>query len=100
MVGAWTIGMFIKISLFLYMATISLVQLLGLKNRRNLIIPMAIVIFMITLKTDILKSVVVFNLIEYYLPYINLIFMFGIPTVVLATFFLKRTIAAKSDCNH
>jgi spore germination protein KB len=100
MVGAWNIGMFIKISLFLYLATISLVQLLGLKNRKVLIIPIAIVIFMITLKTDILKSVVVFNLIEYYVPYINLIFMFGIPTVGLAIFFLKRTITAKSDCNN
>lgn len=100
MVGAWNIGMFIRISLFLYLATMSLVQVLGLKIRKALIIPMAIVIFMITLKTDILKSVVVFNIIEYYIPYINLIFMFGIPVVVLGMFFLKRNVNAKSDCNN
>lgn len=97
-VAAWNIGMFLKISLFLYLATISLVQLLGLKKRKVLIIPMVIIIFATTLKTDILKSVIVFNIIEHYVPYINLIFMFGIPVVMLAMFFLKN-MNVKSGCN-
>ncbi|MCE5285568.1 MAG: endospore germination permease [Pelosinus sp.] len=98
-VGAWNIGMFVKISLFLYLATISLVQVLGLRKRKVLIIPLAIVLFITALKTNILKSVIVFHIIEYYVPYINLIFMFVIPVVALVMFFLKKTINAKSNCN-
>jgi len=100
MVGAWNVGMFMKISLWLYLATMGLVQVLGLKRRKVLIIPMAIVIFMTALKTDIIKSVVVFYILEYYVPNINLIFIFGIPAIVLVMFFLKKTMKMKSDCNR
>ena len=98
-VAAWNIGMFLKISLLLYLATLSFVQVWGLKNRKVLIIPMIILIFIFALKTDILKSVIVFEIMEYYIPFINLIFMFGFPVVVLAMFFLKKTMKMKSDCN-
>jgi len=61
---------------------------------------MGIVIFITALKTEILKSVIVFNIIEYYVPYINLIFMFVVPVFALAIFFLKRTMNIKIDCNR
>jgi len=86
-VAIWNIGMFVKISLMLYLAILCLVQVLGLTNRKVLIIPMGIVIFITALKTEILSSVVVFNIIEYYVPYISLIFMFVIPVIALAIFF-------------
>jgi spore germination protein (amino acid permease) len=97
-VAAWNIGMFLRISLMLYLATISFVQTWGVKKRNVLILPMIIFIFLITLKTDILKSVIVFKIMDY-LPFINLIFMFGIPVIVLGMFFLKKAMKAKSNCN-
>jgi spore germination protein (amino acid permease) len=99
-VAAWNISMFVKISLMIYLAILCFVQVFGLTNRKVLIIPMVIVIFITALKTEILSSVVVFNLIEYYVPYINLIFMFGIPVIALAIFFLKKATNVKSDCNR
>lgn len=98
-VAAWNIGMFLKISLMIYLATISFAQVWEVKKREVLIIPMIILVFIMELKTDILKSVIVFKIIEYYIPFINLIFMFGIPVIALAVYFLKKTLKAKSDCN-
>ncbi len=98
-VAAWNIGMFLKISLMIYLATISFAQVWGVKKRKVLIIPTIILIFIMELKTDILKSAVVFKIIEYYIPSINLIFMFGIPVSALAVYFLKKTLKAKNDCN-
>ncbi|SDE91443.1 GerAB/ArcD/ProY family transporter [Sporomusa acidovorans] len=95
-VAAWNIGMFLKISLLLYLSTISIVQIFGLSRRKVLIIPMITIIFIAALKSNILTSVVVFNIMEY-IPYINLIFMFGIPVIVLTTFFLKKIISGKTD---
>jgi spore germination protein (amino acid permease) len=96
-VAAWNIGMFLKISILLYLATICLVQVFGFTKRKVLIIPMIAMIFLIVLKTDILTSYVVFSIIENYVPYINLIFMFGIPAIALALFFLKKVIMKKAD---
>jgi spore germination protein (amino acid permease) len=96
-VAAWNIGMFLKISLFIYLADISLVQLVGLKKRKSLIIPIDIVIFVIALKTEVLKSVIVFKIMEKYVPYINLVFTLGIPAVMLLVLFLKK-INTKSYC--
>jgi spore germination protein (amino acid permease) len=98
-VGAWNVGMFLKISLMLHLAIICLVQNFGLKNRKIFIIPLVIIIFITALTTDLLKSVIVFNIIETYVPYINLIFMFGIPAVALVVFFLKRTLNFRKTCN-
>lgn len=89
-VAAWNIGMFLKISLLLYLASLGFVQIWGLKSRKIVIIPIVIVIFFAALKTTILKSVIVFKIIEVYAPYINLIFIFGIPVIVLALVFLKK----------
>ncbi|CQR70688.1 Spore germination protein YndE [Sporomusa ovata DSM 2662] len=99
-VAAWNISMFVKISLMIYLAILCSVQIFGLTNRKVLIIPMGIVIFITALKTEILSSVVVFNIIEYYVPYINLIFMFGIPVIALAIFFLKKAMKVKIDCSR
>lgn len=96
-VAAWNIGMFIRISLLIYLATISLVQIFDFKHRKILIIPLVMVIFITALSTDILKSAIVFTIIKYYVPYINLIFMVGIPAVLLIIFFLKRTMKINSD---
>ncbi|MBP2653453.1 MAG: spore germination protein [Firmicutes bacterium] len=89
-VGAWNIGMFLKISLMLHLSITCLVQSFGLKNRKLLILPMILIILIAALQTDLLKSVIVFNIIRIYIPYINLIFMSGIPSLVLAIFFLKN----------
>jgi spore germination protein (amino acid permease) len=98
-VGAWNVGMFLKISLMLHLAIICLVQTFGLKYRKIFIIPLAIIIFITALTTDLLKSVIVFTIIETYVPYINLIFMFCIPTAVLAIFLLKKALNYKNTCN-
>lgn len=95
-VAAWNIGMFLKISLMLHLAIISLVQIFGFKNRNKLIIPLTIIIFVAALKTDLLKSVIVFNIIEIYVPFINLVLMAGIPGVALIVFFLRRALNAKN----
>lgn len=98
-VGAWNVGMFLKISLMLHLAIIGLVQIFGLKNRKSLITPIVIAIFIISLKTDLLKSTVVFNIIEFYVPYINLLFIFGIPSLALVLFCLKKTLKRKKTVN-
>ncbi|MEN6567075.1 MAG: endospore germination permease [Veillonellales bacterium] len=99
MVAAWNIGMFLKISFMLYLATLGFVQAGELKNRNAFIIPMAAGVFLIALKTNILKSVTVFTIIERYVPYINLVFIFGIPVVMLIMFFLKKAMKVKRNCN-
>ena len=44
LVGGWNVGMFLKISLLLYLTTISLVQVFGLEKRKVLIFPMVAVV--------------------------------------------------------
>lgn len=89
-VAAWNIGMFMKISILFYLASISFVQIFGLTKRKRVLIPMAILLFITTLKSGIIRSDVVFNVIGVYIPYINFIFMFAIPALVLTIFFLKK----------
>jgi spore germination protein (amino acid permease) len=98
-VFAWNISMFLKISLMLYLASMGLVQIFNLKNSKILIIPMVILVFASTLLSGILKSVVVFNMIEKYIPYINLIFILVIPVIAITAFFLKKNLKAKNNCN-
>lgn len=96
MVAAWNIGMFLKISFMLYLAVISFQQVWGIKNRKAVLFSMIIVVYITALKTGILKSVIVFHLMERYIPYINLIFIFGIPVIVLVIYFFKKTMNVKS----
>jgi spore germination protein KB len=98
LVGAWNVGMFLKISLLMYLTTICLVQAFGLPKRKILILPMVIVVFIITMTTDILKSVIVFSIMDY-LPYINLIFMFAIPAAMVVILFMRRVLNIKSGYN-
>jgi hypothetical protein len=95
MVGAWNVGMFLKISILLYLTSICLAQIFGLANRNVLILPLVAAVFILAMTTDILKSVVVFDIMEY-LPYINLLFMSGIPLLLLAALFLKKSLQPKS----
>lgn len=96
MVAAWNIGMFLKISFMLYLAAISFEQVWGVKNRKAVIFSMIIVVYIATLKTGILKSVIVFHLMERYVPYINIIFIFGFPAVALIIYLFKKTMKVKS----
>jgi spore germination protein (amino acid permease) len=98
-VAAWNIGMFLKISLMLYLGTMSVVQVMKVKKRKFLIAAMIVVVFLITLKSNILKSAVVFTMIEKYIPYINLLFIFAIPLIVLMIFFLRKMYKTKPGCN-
>ena len=100
LVGAWNIGMFLKISIVFYLTTIAIVQVFEFKNRKVFITPMAIIIYGIMLKSDVLKSVVVFNAIQNQTPYINLIFIFVIPVIAVAIFFLKRVIKGEETANN
>lgn len=100
LVGAWNIGMFLKISIVFYLTTIAIVQVFGFKSRKCIIMPIAIVIYGILLKSDILKSVVVFNFMRNYVFYINLTFIFVIPVIVVTVFFLRRVIKGKATANN
>lgn len=99
LVAGWNIGMFLKISMAFYCVTISTVQVFGFKNRKVIIIPMAIAIFIIILKTNILRSVIVFKFIQYYAPYVNVIFIFVIPVIALAMFFLGKAMKGRTSVN-
>lgn len=98
-VAAWNISMFAKISILFYLATISFAQIFGLKKRKRIILLMAIIIFVIAIKSGIIRSDIVFKVLEVYVPYINLTFMFVIPGLVLSIFFLKDKFKAKSKCD-
>lgn len=99
LVAAWNIGMFLRISLMLYLGTKGMAQVFGLSNHKVLILPLIIAIFLITLVTGILKSVVVFTILEKYVGFINLIFIFFIPVLVLIIFFLKKNRKSNTDYN-
>ena len=87
----WFIGLFLKFSLYLYLALLGLAQIFSLKSPRVLIIPAAMVLYIVALETPLARSVVADYLLSYrVLPYISFIAIFIIPAVMLAGYYFRR----------
>lgn len=87
----WVFGVCIKVSVNLYFASIAAAQIFKSKSNKVFIIPMAIIIFIIALATQISKSAVYNKIVSYEVfPFISFPYIFIIPLMLLIICFLRR----------
>lgn len=90
-IGGWVTGILIKFSLYFYVAALSMAQIFSVKSYKAFIIPIALVSVAVTYKAKLL-SFYVLNLITSYkvLPFINVIFIAVIPSILLVVYFFRQ----------
>ncbi len=87
---AWFIGVFIKYTLFLYCAATCLAQVLRRKSYKAFLPPLAAGTLLIALYTPLFKSVNIAYVRDEIYPYIAVPFLFAIPALTLAVYFIRR----------
>ncbi len=87
----WIFGSMLKYSLFLYLAAAGLAQVFGVKSYKAFILPIALLQFVIMLKTPLVKFDIMSLMFSYkFVHYITLPGMFAIPLLVLVVYFFRR----------
>jgi spore germination protein KB len=87
----WFFGTLLKCSLYLYLAAAGLAQVFNVKSYKVFIIPIALLEYIIVLKTPLIKFDVMSQILSWEVfPKINMIGLFGMPLLVLIVYFLRR----------
>lgn len=87
----WVCGWFLKFTLYLTLALRGLDQIFAVKSPLILLIPVVTMMYVLALKTPLVKSVVTEYLASYeVLPWITLGVIFIVPAITLAVYFLQR----------
>lgn len=88
---SWIFGTMLKYSLFLYLTAAGMARIFGVKSYKTFILPIALLQFVIVLKTPLAKFSVMSFIVSYkFTPFITLPGMFVIPLLVLAVYFFRR----------
>jgi spore germination protein KB len=88
---AWFFGVFLKYSLFLYLAATGMAQVFGVNSYKAFIIPVALLNLLISLKSPIGKFEVMSRILSYKVtPFFTLPGMLIIPMLVTVIYFIRR----------
>lgn len=88
---AWVIASIGKFSIYLYFATIGIKQVFGTKSNKGLIMPLAVVLYILSLTLSIRKSVILNLLMSYKVfPFIVMPFILVIPVIMIIVYYFRR----------
>jgi len=88
---SWFFARFTKVSVYIYITALSLKKIFKTKTYSKFLVPIAITIYLFTIKTSISKSVVYSKLLSYKVfPYISVVFQVVIPIFLLVIYFFRR----------
>jgi spore germination protein KB len=86
--GLWVFGSFLKISIFYYVAVLGAAQWFGLKDKKPLISPMGLILFILSLL--LFSNIVELRNFGKTIVPVDFIFVFVIPLVMLIVHFVKK----------
>jgi len=88
---SWFFARFIKVSVYIYAAALSLKKIFNTKTYNKFLIPISIIIYLFVMYTSISKSVVYNKILSYKVfPYISCPFLIMIPLFLLVIYFFRR----------
>lgn len=87
----WVCGWFLKFTLYLTLGLTGLAQIFTVKSPHFLIIPVVAAMYILALKTPLVKSAVAGYLASYeFLPWLTFAVIFILPAITLAIYFFRR----------
>ncbi len=87
----WFLVELLKLSTYLYVASVGMKQVFNVKSNKKFLIPLAGLVFLVSLSTKLKKFSVISNIISYkILSYIGFVFILVIPMILLMVYLVRK----------